>query len=281
MKGMIALDIDGTLTVPGHPISNEIVRYLAQLVHEKWVILIITGRNFQWAHNVLKVLSFPYYLAVQNGAIVLEMPAKKIIDKKYLGKHIIPIMQEVCKGEPTDFVIYSGCEYDDLCYYRPKFFSDDLLKYVQARAEAFGETWQPVNSFESIGLEKFASVKCFGLHKPALEIAARIEDTLGLHVPLIRDPFNEEYYVAQATHPDVSKGRAVQDLAKTLGIREPIIAAGDDYNDRSMLAVATTKVVMATAPKDMLLEADIIAPSAADNGLIAGLHAAQEHSRKG
>jgi Cof subfamily protein (haloacid dehalogenase superfamily) len=276
VKGLIALDIDGTITVPGRPITNEVISYLTQLAHEEWTLLIITGRTFQWAHDVLKQLPFTYYLSVQNGAITLEMPSKKIIDKKYLDKNIIPIMQQICEGEPTDFVIYSGCEYEDICYYRPKYFSEELLNYVNARSAAFGEKWQPVASFDTLALEKFPSVKCFGLHKPALEIAAQIENKLGLHVPLIRDPFNESYFVAQATHPDVSKGHALRELSKQLGNQGPIIAAGDDYNDRSMLAAAGTKVVMATAPYDMLLEADIIAPPASDNGIIEGLHAAKK-----
>ncbi len=111
------------------------VNFLHKLAREQWLILFVTGRTFQWGYEVLKALSFPYYLSVQNGAITLEMPSRKILLKKYLDKSILPAMQRICEGEPTDFVVYAGYEYDDLCYFRPHHFSEPLLQYLKIRAE--------------------------------------------------------------------------------------------------------------------------------------------------
>ncbi len=65
---------------------------------------------------------------------------------------------------------------------------------------------------------------------------------------LIRDPFNEKYFVAQATHPEVSKGQALSDLKEFLSYSGRTIAAGDDYNDLSMLAKADIKGGHANSP---------------------------------
>lgn len=123
-------------------------------------------------------------------------------------------------------------------------------------------------------LKEFPSLKCFGFHSSAVDLARKIETQLGLHVPLIRDPFDESYYVVQATHPQISKGQALKDFVQLNKNGGKIIAAGDDYNDRSMFAVADIAVVMATAPQEMLMEADIIAPPASEEGIIVGLEAA-------
>lgn len=271
MKGLIALDIDGTITLPGQPIPLEVVDYLQQLFREQWQILFVTGRTFQWGYEVLKVLPFPYYLAVQNGAITLEMPSRKILLKKYLDKSIIPGMQKVCEGEPTDFVIYAGYEYEDLCYYRPGHFDDPLHDYLKARAAKMKERWQPLDTFDALQIEQFASVKCFGIYSAAELVAQRIEQTLGLHVPVIRDPFNENNFVVQATHPQVNKGQALSDLSNLLSCNGGIIAAGDDFNDLPLFANADIKIVMQTAPPEIKKLADIIAPSAENNGIIEGL----------
>ncbi len=271
MKGIIALDIDGTVTLPGQNIPRETLAFLSELIKSHWDIIFITGRSVPWASKTLQELPSPYYLSVQNGAITLEMPSKKILSKKYLDRSIIPVMQEICEGEPTDFIIYSGYEFDDFCFYRPNHFSPELLGYLHARASAYQEKWEQLSSFNLLTIEQFPSIKCFGLHSPAQEVAKRIERDLGLHVPVIRDPFNDNYFVAQATHPDVSKGQALNELAKLLGNTGPVIAAGDDYNDISMLAEADLTIVMATAPETMLSTADIIAPSAQHQGLINGL----------
>ncbi|MBA3958499.1 MAG: HAD family phosphatase [Parachlamydiaceae bacterium] len=274
MKGIIALDIDGTTTVPGQPITQEVVSYLKNLTRDKWQLLFITGRTLHGSQELLSDLPFPYFLAVQNGAIILDMPSKKIVSRKYLHKSIIPMMHEICDGEPTDFVIFAGCERQDFSYYRPQYFSDELRKYINARAATFRETWRTVQSFDELDFDEFPSVKCFGLHHPSLKVAQRIEKQLGLHVPVIRDPFNSEYFVVQATHSEVSKGHALRTLQELLSNDGVVIAAGDDYNDCTMLDAADIKVVMATAPADMLMRADIVAPPAEQHGLIAGLNAA-------
>jgi hydroxymethylpyrimidine pyrophosphatase-like HAD family hydrolase len=104
----------------------------------------------------------------------------------------------------------------------------------------------------------------------------KIEKELGLHVPLNRDPFNEMYLVVQATHPLATKGEAVRRLSNVISHAMPVIAAGDDQNDITMLEAATIKIVMQTASREILALADIVAPSAAENGIIEGIKRALE-----
>lgn len=278
MQGLIALDIDGTTTVPGHEISLEVIDYLKELSKE-YAILFITGRSFHGSQVLLSVLPFPYYLAVQNGSIIIEMPSKQIVSKKYLNRDIFQKMEIICEGEPTDFVIFSGFENQDVSYYRPHHFSVEMREYVLRRAHTYREVWKSVHSFEEMDLLEFPSIKCFGDNKSANDVAQRIVEQLGLHVPVIRDPFHENYYVVQATNPEVSKGYALRTLAKIIHYRGPIIAAGDDYNDITMLSQADIKIVMSSAPEDMLLKADIIAPPAEKQGIIAGLKLAIKNAK--
>jgi hydroxymethylpyrimidine pyrophosphatase-like HAD family hydrolase len=274
MKGLIALDIDGTISVEMKPIPQEVVDYLHHLSDEGWLLVFISGRTFQWAYHALQVLSFPYYFAVQNGAIILEMPTRKIVRKKYLNRSIIPVVETICEGLSSDFVIYTGFEYNDVCYYRANHFSQSLLEYLKQRQVAFLETWQNVSSLSTLPMEEFPSIKCIGNRETASVAAKGIEERLGLHIPIIKDPFNEDYFVAQATHPDVNKGCALDDIIDFLNFKGAVIAAGDDNNDQSMLAKADIKVVMATAPQNMLANADIVAPPATEKGILIGLREA-------
>lgn len=271
MKGIIALDIDGTITDDHHTISNKVVEFLASLQKEGWCLVFITGRSFCWGFEVLQSFPFPHYFAVQNGAILLEMPSRKILKKKYLDRSHLPAMEKSCEGEPSSFVIYGGFEYNDVCYYRPCTFSAEMLDYILRRNQAFKEDWVAVESFGNLPISQYASFKAFGTFESAQRIISRIEHEVGFHVPLIRDPFQKDRYVVQATHPNVSKGEAVKDLKSILNFSGMVIAAGDDNNDRTMLAEANIKIVMATAPDDMLLSADVIAAPAVHLGIIEGL----------
>ncbi len=275
MKGIIELDIDGTITAEKHAVSSEVKDYLAKLVQDGWVLIFITGRPFAWGYASLQTFTFPYYLAVQNGAVVLEMPKREVIAKYYLDPSIFPIMDEICHDEPTDFVIYGGYEHQDVCYYRPAHFAPDLLRAVQIRCQLIEEKWIPLDSFDQLPIKAFPSVKCFGKWESVKRIHDKIEVKLGLHNPLIRDPLIEESYVDQITAAHVTKGETMLAFSRQMRAEnKPLIAAGDDTNDESMLKAADIKVVMATAPKEILPLADIIAPSAEANGIIEGLNQA-------
>jgi len=269
---MIALDIDGTITAHHHHLEPDVIAFLEMLSNEGWTLVFITGRPFQWGASTLSGLNFPYLLAVQNGALILEMPQCNILSTRYLSNTILPTMASICNNEETDCVIYSGYNHEDKCYYRPKYFSPALLKYVQKRVKALNEDWQPINDFNELPISSFASVKCFAKGEIAAQrLAKKMEDELNLHTPIIRDPFDSSVYVLQGTRADVHKGQALLDIATLKGNPKPLIAAGDDWNDKSLLEVADIAIAMETAPKEIQDLADIIAPAATSNGIIEGL----------
>lgn len=275
MKGIIALDIDGTSTSDFHTLTPSVALFFEGLVNEGWKLIFITGRTFSWSHRALQVLECSYSLAVQNGAIILEMPARQLLFKRYIEKKILHFIEEACAHEPTDCVIYAGYEYEDVCYYRPSHFSAELLDFLKYRATELKETWIEVEKLEELSLPSFPSFKCFGQLASLERIKKKIEDQLQLHIPIVRDPLgNEDAFVAQATHPHVTKGWALNDFAAAQGNPPVIIAAGDDYNDETMLKAATIRVVMNTAPQYLLDMAHVIAPSAKIDGIIDGLQQA-------
>lgn len=276
MKGIIALDIDGTITDAFHSVPVEVVTYLHGLVDRGWNLVFITGRPFQWSFSVLKTISFPYFLAVQNGAIILEMPTRRVVSKKQLDSSVFSAMDSICKEEETDYVIYGGYEHNDACYYRPSRFSPRLLDYLNRRVHSLSESYQAVLSYDRLSIHSFPSIKCFGVPEVAERMAFQIQRSLGLHVTPVTDPFDRQMMVIQATHADATKGCALNTIRGILGVGGVVIAAGNDYNDESMLAVSDIKVVMSGSPADLLDTAHITAPSVEEMGIIAGLEAAIE-----
>src|SRR4029078_11856593 len=85
------------------------------------------------------------------------------------------------------------------------------------------------------------------------------------------DPYNPQFFVIQATHSEATKGEVLKEFIHLNQGLGPVIAAGDDHNDRSMLEIADVKVVMENAPVHLLHLADITAPSAEHHGIIQGL----------
>lgn len=271
LAGIIALDIDGTITDQMHLVPEGVIKYFEELVRRGWKIIFITGRPFQWSYNTLKKIRFSYHIAVQNGALLLEMPTQIIRIKKYLSKDSIQEASLVCQKYQTDFIVYSGHENNDLCYFRPSMFSPEILNYLNRRSKTLNEKWLPVSSFNNLQVQNFPSIKCFAKENEAFLMQRDFENQMGWHAPPNKDPFDPNYYVVQATHSEATKGNILREYCQLVNNSGPIIVAGDDNNDESMLKLADVKIVMENAPEKLLSIADIIAPKAEKEGIIKGL----------
>jgi Cof subfamily protein (haloacid dehalogenase superfamily) len=271
MPGLIALDIDGTVAIDHQPINPAVVDYLESLWRAGWQLLFVTGRTYAWGWQLLESLPFPYYYAPFNGALVVHSRNAEVFSKNYLSAALLPGIEKICLHEGVEFIVYTDHHGETICYYRPHKFHPQLLEYVSYRKQRSQETWVALESFSSLPVEEFPALKCFGTFESNQKVAQALQEIIPLHVPVIRDPFNTDFSVLQITDAHVSKGNTVTLLAKHLKMEGRIIAAGDDYNDESMLHVATIAVIMETAPPTMLAYADVLAPSAAQNGIITGL----------
>lgn len=268
-KILIALDIDGTLTTDLRSVPQTVRSYLASLVEEGHLLALITGRCFSLAAPVLKDFNFPYLLGLHNGAIILQMPGDDLIFSQYMDPGIINVLDSILASEGTDYAIYTGVENQDLCYYRADKFSPFFQDFLKRRALFCREKWLNVKSFETVPLHLITSIKLFGDFAAANRLQQLIEKNLSLHISVIRDPFDEKIYLAQATHPDVNKGTAIRKILQ--GNDLFVIAAGDDVNDLPMLRAADISIAMETAPETLKQIAHRIAKPASVYGIIQSL----------
>ena len=74
------------------------------------------------------------------------------------------------------------------------------------RTSALGEKWLSLETFSTLPVSHFSSIKFFAQKEQAFRISHLLEKELGLHAPPNRDPYNPEFYVVQATHPEATKG---------------------------------------------------------------------------
>lgn len=273
MLGFIAIDIDNTLTAELEGIPRRVHLYLEELVEKGWKLGFVTGRTFDFSQKVLKELAFPYQLAVYNGALILDMPSKKILQRYYLKKEVLSLLEDLNPTQALDFVVYAGYEHQDACFYRPQRFNEELLVYAETRQRKKSERWHPVESFHPLEFESFPSVKYFGKREEMRALVYAIEEHLGLHAPLCQDASQPSYDILQITDSRANKGEALQFLGE-FHQADCLIAAGNDENDYPMLKRADWRVVMADAPQYLLDLADVIAPPASEEGIVVGLKAA-------
>lgn len=273
--GWIALDIDGTITDKTHHAPREVIDYLHTLEKRGWDIVFITGRTFSYAWRVVKEFNFPYYLAIQNGADILCMPQKQLVARRYLDHQALPFLESVYKNEKEDFILYSGFEKGDFCYYRPHKFSPALKEHLQKLMSLSPEPWQRRENFQFEQETSFPLAYCLGNREGMERINALVQTFPNFSSTMIRDPLSDGIYLILVTSKDATKGSALSVIKETMGDGGPVIAAGDDLNDVSMLERADVKIVMASAPKQMHGMATILADHGPDrHGIIDALERA-------
>lgn len=271
MKGWIALDIDGTITLDRYSVPPRVIAYLKNLHIQGWKIAFATGRAFVFARLALHQFDFPFLLLPQNGSVAIQMPSQTSLFKKYLHRDKIELIEEAFQGFDTDYLVYSGFENQDRCYWRPARFSlpdRDYIKELQNREK---ETWGSVDSFDWDLLSTFPLIKGFGPHDQMKMIAERLNRSNQFQVAHIRDPFHSSYTILLITDREASKGNSLKEIFHILGRGQKVIAAGDDENDQSLLEVADVKIAMAHAPSSLQQMAHLIAPPTADEGIIHAL----------
>ena len=269
-KGIIALDIDGTITTQRHTIDPSVVNYLHELM-EDFLLIFISGRTFSFARPILSHLIGNYHFAVQNGAALYQMPQIRQIKKHYLKAEAIALLDPFFSEEPGGLLIESGQEKDDVCYYKPADFAPEELEYIEKRISFSPETWIPLTSFNELDLKEFPVGKYFAPQNEARRVADTIHQIPGFNVVVIHDPFREGSHLAHINHFEASKGHILEEFIAMQSTKLPVIAAGDDYNDVAMLKKSDIKIVMSNAPEDLHHHADILAPPASEQGIIHAL----------
>ncbi len=272
MKGILALDVDGTITDSKNSVPEQMVFAIENFAMKGWQILFLTGRSLQSVAGILKNFKSNYVLGVHNGAIVLEMPEKKVIERTYLNKiETIPIIKQLTKKIGVGLAVYTGCENRDITYYCPPDFSKELWEYLEKRKASFREHWVPVCPLDSIEVKSFPSFKFFGKKMEAQHFVHEVERLMSVHVPVISDPHDDSYVVAQATHVEANKGETMKRYVEQHAKGVPVIAAGDDLNDLPMLEQADFKITLSNAPEELLAIADIVVDKSVEGGLVKAI----------
>ena len=270
---LIALDIDGTLTDKNHLIPPKVNTYLHKLYNEGWNVVLLTGRPFSFAKYAIQNIDFPYYLGLQNGADIIKMPEKRLAKRAYLTFETVKTLDDLYQDLPSDFLIYSGYEAGDFCYYRSKRFPATMASYLEKLKKLSDAPWRDWSDTQ-LDQNEFPLIKCVGFKDELESIEKKLQDVA---TSLIVDPVSAGYYhLILVTHTEATKGHGLARIQHYLNIDGPTIAAGDDMNDIPMLEKADIAIAMSTAPTPVLEKGDIIAAPSTDLGIIPALQQAIE-----
>jgi HAD superfamily hydrolase (TIGR01484 family) len=207
MIKLLSLDFDGTLVNHDRQpaVSPRLFELLSELREKGVAWAVNTGRAMHHIVEGLEEYGFP----IQPDFVVTS--ERDIFRPKPGG------------GGWEDFGDWNerGIRAHNELYEAAKPLIDEIHFYIKNNTKAL-----PINELSGIGI--------VASDEKEMEQIARFIDTLRPRLPAFQYQRNTRYM--RFCHSDYSKGTALGELSRLLGVsREGIFAAGDHYNDISML----------------------------------------------
>jgi Cof subfamily protein (haloacid dehalogenase superfamily) len=241
-SGLLVVDIDGTLINQSGAISEADRQALVRVAGAGIRVSLSTGRVSQACRSVLELLSLDGYHVFADGALVADPRSDREV-------YVETITRELVK-EMVDFVHEHGMRID--FYSSRRFFVEKEDWATDIRRKRIIKGTLVVRSPE----EKAQADSFYRYFNDRLNFSWTMT------------PAYPDVDFINVISREVSKGRALEELASFLGIElSGVIAIGDGDNDISLLSAAGTGIAMGNSPDRLKAVADHIVPDVEHSGV--------------
>ena len=270
VRGIIAVDLDGTLLDSNKSLSTRNMFALENAAEMGWEIVPATGRIYRGIPEFIRELPFINYVIAVNGAQVIDLKRRLIV---YEAE--IPIKQALKIMEWLDDypVIYD-------CYVAGRAFMSEEHKLLVDKMVENPHTRQMIYDIREFVPDLKAFVKEQGEDVQKVQFFVRDDIQRLKMVELMKQIF-PNVAISSALDENVeinqefgNKGDALYALARYLDVeRDNTIAIGDSYNDLPMINAARTGIAMTNAAQLVKDEANWVTLS---NDMDGVAHAIEE-----
>lgn len=251
---LLALDLDGTLLNSALEISEENRHQLQEFQRQGHLVTIATGRPLQGARRYAHELGLTVPLIINNGALVAEANGRT--------HNFYPVAVQAGRE------LLQYCRAHDLpC----SFFLDEEIYMLRPCPLA-----ERLHQTHDLAIPKVAEDPEAIIGKGVSNYVITLEpDQVDVICEQLQAEFHTRLHVVRSGkhfldvfQPGVSKGRALEVLAQSLGIQQSnVIAVGDNHNDLEMLEYAGLGVAMAGADRTVKMAADYVTTANDQDGV--------------
>lgn len=256
---LLALDLDGTLTNSKKQITPHTLETLIRAQQEKGLkIILASGRPTYGVAplaNALQLDKFGGFILAYNGGEIINWRTHEIMYKNLLDHDVLPYLYECAKK--NDFAIVT---YENEYVLTEKPNDEYVLKEALLNVMKIKKV---DNFLEAV---RHPIAKCLIVGEPTR--LAILEKEMQEHLKDRMGVFRSEPYFLELVPKGIDKARSLSVLLEELELkREELMAAGDGFNDLSMVRFAGMGVAMANAQDVVKENADFITLSNDEDGV--------------
>ncbi len=247
---LLATDLDGTLLDRRYAISPANYQAIRDLRAAGIQLVPATGRQYRVGAGYAFALGLDGLMIFQNGAVIKELVSRLPLHFRTLPPALVPAVAAAGRAAGCSPVLFGDPHGTGRLYLEERPVGQErMLRFLELSRTA-------VTVVRDIG--RLAGLDVLqamfsGSVADMRRLAALFRDRFGDDIRVLLTEYpDRDLTLLDVMHPDVSKGTALRRVARALGIpMEQVAAAGDNFNDRDMLAVAALPMVMGNADPDL------------------------------
>ena len=261
---LLVVDVDGTLLDRNGNVSTVDRKAVAEASHSGIKVSLSTGRAPRACMEIIDQLSLNGYHIFVDGAIVSDPKQDKEVCVHPLSAEVVEQAVEFAHRNNLNLELYSLTDY----------FAERESWSADAHRQFFGV--EPI-MVDFNGIWERERIIKGGLVVTSAEEDAKTRDFCRqfegrLHFSWARTPAFPGVAFINIIAPEVSKGKALEDLVSYLGLSmSEVMAIGDGTNDISLLSTAGLAVAMDNAPDEVKAAADHITLDVDHGGVAAAV----------
>jgi Cof subfamily protein (haloacid dehalogenase superfamily) len=256
----IALDLDGTLLLPGGILSERAIKVLKTCLRQGVKVILATGRSTESAEPYRQALGADGAMIYFNGAEILALPEGTILHAALLDPDVVRYCVDLARRKGLYYQAYIPQTPTLLITetYTPEaelYHNHTGIRPVQ------GNIQEAVSAPDIRGCIKGMFIAASDFHD---EIRTELLDRFGKRICVVRS----SPAFLEVLRAGVSKGWGLARALEHYGLNSSqVIAFGDEENDLPMLNSAGFAVAPANAKEEVRLTADKVVSANNEDGI--------------
>jgi Cof subfamily protein (haloacid dehalogenase superfamily) len=251
---LIAADLDGTLRPEGESFTPRVRQAIRQAQERGVRVVMATGRMYRTAQPFALDLGLQGPIICDHGASIRDPSTGETLMQLRMP---VDLARQVIEQAAPDLTLIACIDEE---FYISR-LTDHATAFVGRYADDHLHQVGDLDQILGRGPQKLVFV-----NEP--EVSSRLLVDLTARFGGVLQVVQSFPRYVELTHREVSKGRAVEWLARGWDIpREQVIAIGDQGNDCSMIEWAGLGVAMGNAIDAVKAVANHVAPSAKEDGV--------------
>lgn len=256
MFELFITDLDGTLLDDEKRISNSNLQAIKKLRQHNVAFSVFTGRSFYSAYQYIKILDVVGLVALQNGALIIEMPSRKVINEICLKCQIAKNIYHLAKNNLFTIIGYTG--YHD---FDPNDGKDIIVEKNDPNCKTFDQYFQHnkqritfVESMDAFlgSREEIGQLAIIGNESQLKDLLWTVKDRHKNEISHVLSPIRDDHGFLEFFGPKVSKGDALSHLLERYETTaSKTVFIGDSYNDLPLMKRVGLPVATENAYRDI------------------------------